>query len=83
MVYFKLSLFRHIALVMNLWRKQRLTLLAVTIIQLCCGGTTLLGDTLSVNRGERSPGGKLSGHSRAQKHFNYWIIKQKKNVNLV
>ena len=59
-------MFRNIALEMNLWRKQRLTLLAVTIIQLFCGGTTLLGDKFSVNRGERSLGGKLSGHSCAQ-----------------
>jgi len=81
MVYFKSSLFRNIALVMNLWRKQRLTLLAVTIIQVSCGGTTLLGDKLSVYRAESSPRGKLSEHSCTQKY--YWMLKHRKNVNLV
>lgn len=77
-VYFKSSLFRSIGLIMSLWRKQPLTLLVVTIIQVCCGGTTILGDKLSVYREERLPGGRLTEQSCTPwKKINYWMLKHK------
>ncbi|XP_078349416.1 serine protease 33-like [Oculina patagonica] len=66
---------------MKLWSKEPLTLLALAIIQVCCGGTALPGDRLSIYQQERlfgdsqtcgkqflRPQVKRSGRTRIRSH---------------
>lgn len=59
-VYFKSLPFRNLGLAMKLWRKETLTLVAVTVIHVCCGGAALTGDKFSIYREERFFKGRFS-----------------------